>query len=62
MTPARAREILEAGNAAGEYRKHMTIEEEDHVYDIWSGMQRSSSFKEVLTMIAEKTAPSNDVV
>jgi hypothetical protein len=52
MTPARAREILEAGKATGEYRKHMTPEEEDHVYDVWAGMQRSSSFKEVLAIIA----------
>jgi hypothetical protein len=52
MTPARAREILESGKATGEYRKHMTPEEEDQVYDVWAAMERSTSFKEVLGMIA----------
>lgn len=52
MTPSRAREILEAGKATGEYRKHMTVEEQDHVYDIWSKMDRSSTFFEVLSLIA----------
>jgi hypothetical protein len=54
MTPARAREILEAGKVSGEYRKHMTLEEEDQVYDIWSRLERSTSFREVLGMIARR--------
>ena len=53
MTPERAREILEAGDAEGSYRKHMTPEEEDQVYDIWAGMERSSSFEEILMLIAK---------
>jgi hypothetical protein len=52
VTPDRAREILEAGREAGEYRKHMTVEEEDQVYDIWDRIQRSTSVKKVLEMIA----------
>jgi hypothetical protein len=52
MTPTRAREILEAGEAEGSYRKHMTPAEEDDVYNVWAAMDRSTSFKEVLEMIA----------
>lgn len=53
MTPERAREILKAGKAERSYRKHMTSEEEDDVYDIWSRMERSSSFEEILMLIAK---------
>jgi hypothetical protein len=56
MTRERAKLILEVGEAAGEYRKHMSVEEENGVYDIWCRMERSSSFKEVLRMIAEGQA------
>jgi hypothetical protein len=52
VTSDRAREILEAGESTGEYRKHMPVEEQDQVYDIWSKMQRSSTFFEVLSLIA----------
>ena len=52
MTPDRVAEILQLGNAAGEYRKHMTPEEVELVYDIWARMERSASFYEVLRLIA----------
>ncbi len=52
MISQRAREILEVCKAEGAYGKHTTLEEEDRVYDIWTGMERSSSLKEVLTLIA----------
>jgi hypothetical protein len=32
----------------------MTPAEIEHVYDVWSRMQRSSSFQKVLTKMAEQ--------
>lgn len=52
MTPERADEIIRLGNVAGEYRKHMTEEEIDLFYDIWGRKERSTSFYEVLRLIA----------
>ena len=52
MTPERAQELLGLGHQTGEYRKHMTDVEIELVYDIWAHMERSSSFGEVLTLIA----------
>jgi len=52
MTSERASEILRLCNPAGEYRKHMKPEEVDSVYDIWARMEQSTSFYEVLTLIA----------
>jgi hypothetical protein len=49
---------MEADSAAGEYRKHMTVHEVDQVFDIWSGLEGSTSFKEVLTMIAKGQMPA----
>ena len=52
MIRQRAAEILRVSNGAGNYRKHMTPEEVELVYGIWSRMERSTSFHEVLTVVA----------
>ena len=51
MTPERAREILEFGNAAAEYRPHMTLDEIELLDDIWTRMERSSSYEEILRLL-----------
>jgi hypothetical protein len=54
MIPERAAEILRLSDGAGNYRKHMTPEEVELVYGVWSRRERSTSFYEVLTAIAAR--------
>jgi hypothetical protein len=54
IAPERAREILNSGNIEGEFRKHMTDEEIEHVFEIWQQTGQSSSFYEILKLIASK--------
>ena len=52
MTPERAKEILQLGYKTSEYRKHMTREEIELIYDVWDGSEESPSYYEVLKRIA----------
>src|SRR4051794_19303989 len=52
MTSDRAREILETGEATGNFSQHMTPGEIAELERHWSRMARSTSYQELLTIIA----------
>jgi len=52
MTPERAEEILRAGEATGNFSQQMTPAELVELERVWSRMARSTSYQEVLTLIA----------